>query len=59
MILAGDIGGIFLEGAFMDAFADKGRMTPVVERAPVRVIRNDRAAFWGAARRASLDSELC
>ena len=55
MILAGDIGGTFLEGAFVD----KGRTTPVLERVPVRVIRNDRAAFWGAARRASLDSELC
>ncbi len=48
-----------LEGTFMDAFVDKGRMTPVLERVPVRVIRNDRAALLGAARLASLGSEVC
>ena len=48
-----------LEGTFMDAFVDKGRMTPVLERVPVRVIRNDRAALLGTARLASLGSEVC
>ena len=48
-----------LEGTFMDAFVDKGRMTPVLERVPVRVIRNDRAALLGAARLASLGIEVC
>jgi len=48
-----------LDGTFMDAFVDKGRMAPVQERVPVRVIRNDRTALLGAARLASLGSELC
>ncbi len=48
-----------LEGTFMDAFVDKGRMAPVLERVPVRVIRNERTALLGAARLASLGSELC
>ncbi len=34
---------------FMRAFVDKGRMRSLLERIPVRVIMNDRAALWGAA----------
>jgi len=56
-------GGIFLAGgiapkilphlsspAFMNAFLDKGRMRPVLEQIPVKVITNDRVALLGAAR---------
>jgi glucokinase len=39
---------------FMEAFLAKGRMRPLLERMPVRVILNDRAALLGAARRAAL-----
>lgn len=35
---------------FMDAFTDKGRLSEVVERIPVRVIRNELTALLGAAR---------
>lgn len=40
-------------GTFMSAFTAKGRLTPVLERIPVWVILNDRAALLGAARHAS------
>ena len=40
-------------GAFLDAFLNKGRMRPLLEAIPVRVILNDRAALFGAALRAA------
>lgn len=39
---------------FMEAFLAKGRMRPLLERMPVRVILNERAALLGAARCAAL-----
>jgi len=36
-------------GAFLDAFFNKGRMRPLLEAMPVKVILNDRAALYGAA----------
>ena len=41
------------EGAFLDAFLNKGRMRPLLEAMPVRVILNDRATLFGAALRAA------
>ncbi|MEN6332561.1 MAG: glucokinase [Smithella sp.] len=38
------------KGSFMDAFRYKGRMSELLERMPVRVIMNPRAALLGAAR---------
>ncbi len=59
------LGGVFLGGGipakllhhlqgvgFAHAFADKGRMRPLLEKIPVRVILNDQAALLGAARHA-------
>ena len=40
-------------GAFLDAFLNKGRMRPLLETMPVKVILNDRAALFGAALRAA------
>lgn len=37
------------DGAFLDAFLNKGRMRPLLEAMPVRVILNDRTALFGAA----------
>jgi len=37
------------EGRFMKAFADKGRFKDLLEKIPVRVILNDKAALLGAA----------
>jgi glucokinase len=37
-------------GSFVAAFLDKGRMTPLVERMPVRVILEQRTPLFGAAR---------
>lgn len=34
---------------FLDAFFDKGRMRPLLEAMPVKVILNDRAALYGSA----------
>ena len=41
------------DGLFLQTFLAKGRYTPYLERVPVRVILNDRAALLGAARRAA------
>jgi glucokinase len=38
------------DGAFMRAFVDKGRFRTLLERIPVRVILNEKAALLGAAR---------
>ena len=56
------MGGIFLgggippkilktlqNGAFMQAFLDKGRLSPLLQAIPVRVILDDRCALLGAA----------
>ena len=40
-------------GEFMEAFLNKGRMRPLLEAMPVRVILNDRAALFGTALRAA------
>lgn len=42
------------DGRFVAAFADKGRLRGLLERIPVRVILNERAALLGAAARAAL-----
>lgn len=42
-------------GAFLGAFRDKGRLTPFLERIPVRVVREPRAALFGAAVAAARD----
>jgi glucokinase len=57
------IGGVYLGGGiapkmlaklsgplFMHAFVSKGRMQPLLETVPVKVITNDKAALMGAAR---------
>ncbi len=57
------VNGVFLGGGiaprilpllrgngFLEAFRDKGRLGPVLARIPVTVLRDDRAALWGAAR---------
>ncbi len=36
-------------GPFINAFLDKGRMRPLLEAIPVRIILNDRAALYGPA----------
>jgi glucokinase len=41
------------QGAFMESFVEKGRFAPLLERIPVRVILNDKAALLGAARHAA------
>jgi glucokinase len=40
--------------AFMDAFSEKGRMSPLLRDIPVRVITNDKTALLGAGRVAAL-----
>jgi glucokinase len=37
----------------MESFVAKGRFAPLLERIPVRVILNDKAALLGAARHAA------
>jgi glucokinase len=37
------------DGAFMDAFTSKGRLSSLLRAIPVRVVLNDRAALLGAA----------
>jgi glucokinase len=41
----------FLEsGAFMDGFLAKGRMRPLLEAIPVKIVLDDRTALLGSAR---------
>lgn len=42
------------EGAFLEAFLAKGRLRPLLEAMPIRVILDDKAALRGAARCAAL-----
>jgi glucokinase len=44
--------------AFLSAFTGKGRLRPLLEEMPVRVVLNDQAALLGAARRAGLEAGL-
>lgn len=46
------------EPKFLAAFLDKGRMKPLLEQIPVRVILNDQCALLGAALYAGLESGL-
>jgi glucokinase len=46
------------ERAFIDAFTQKGRFTHLLESIPVRVILNDKAALFGAARYAAFQASL-
>lgn len=61
-------GGVYLGGGitpkirpalerfgFLEAFRAKGRMRPLLEAMPVRLVLDDRAALYGAARRATRD----
>jgi glucokinase len=61
------IGGLYVSGGiapkiiqkltdstFMDAFVAKGRLKPLLQEIPVRVVMNDKAALLGAARFATL-----
>ncbi|HMK24257.1 MAG TPA: glucokinase, partial [Terriglobales bacterium] len=62
-------GGVYLGGGiapkiisklsgplFLQAFASKGRMQPLLESIPVKVIANDKIALFGAARYAATKS---
>jgi glucokinase len=46
------------EPRFMKAFVDKGRLAPLLQTIPVRVITNDKTALFGAARCAALRASL-
>src|SRR6185295_1708649 len=41
------------DGLFLQTFVAKGRFVPFLEKVPVRVVLNDRAALLGAARHAA------
>jgi len=45
-------------GGFLDAFVAKGRMRPLLEAIPVRVILNELTALLGAARHAAIGAGL-
>jgi len=51
--IAPKIGWKLKDGAFMKAFTNKGRLSPIVTRIPVKVIMNDQAALLGAAAHAA------
>ena len=44
------------DSTFMEAFVAKGRLTPLLQEIPVRVVMNDKAALLGAARFATLQT---
>jgi glucokinase len=47
--IAPRIAPVLRAGGFLQAFRTKGRLSPVLERMPVNLILDDRAALWGAA----------
>jgi glucokinase len=47
------------QGAFLEAFQNKGRMQPLLAAMPVRVILNDRAALYGPALWAARTGHKC
>ena len=64
-------GGVFVAGGiapkilprlrapgFVQAFLAKGRMRPLLESMPVRVVLNDRLALFGAARYAATEESI-
>lgn len=52
--IAPKIIGNFYESAFMKAFTDKGRLSPLLRNIPVKVVMNDKSALYGAALYAAL-----
>ena len=48
--IAGKIVPLMNDGTFMQAFLDKGRMRPLLEDIPVKIVLNDDAGLLGAAR---------
>ena len=48
---------VLKDGPFMRSFTDKGRFKSFLEKIPVRVVLNDRAAILGAAKCALLDKK--
>ncbi|BCK87152.1 glucokinase [Sideroxyarcus emersonii] len=48
---------LLLRGAFVEAFLAKGRMRPLLESMPVRVILNERVALYGPALHAARAAE--
>ena len=46
------------EGTFIQAFCAKGRLQPILEAMPIRVIMNDKTALYGAARCAALQAAM-
>jgi glucokinase len=48
--IAPKIAGTLANGAFMRAFADKGRLSGLLREIPVSIILDDRTALYGAAR---------
>jgi glucokinase len=46
------------ESTFIRAFCAKGRLRPLLEAMPIRVIMNDKTALYGAARCAALRAAM-
>ncbi len=48
--IAAKIVATMKEGTFMNAFLDKGRMKPLLQEIPVKIVLNDDSGLIGAAR---------
>jgi len=44
-----------VDGTFLAAFRDKGRLSEMMQRMPVRVVMNDNVGLYGAAIAAAYD----
>jgi glucokinase len=51
--IAPKIAPLLRDGVFRDALVAKGRMRPLLERVPIRLVKNPRTALFGAARLAA------
>jgi len=47
--IAAKIADLLVQGSFMDAFAEKGRVSDILRDMPVHVVLNDKAGLLGAA----------
>ncbi len=47
--IAPRVAAAFGRAGFIEAFRRKGRLSPVLERIPIYLVLDDRAALWGAA----------
>ncbi len=52
--IAASLSPLLAKGPFLEAFRDKGRLSPLLEKVPIVIVLDSKIGLWGAARHASL-----